>query len=356
MKKLLALATILVTVLTLVSCNINYDLIIYLPNDYMNEDIVKSFNKEYGVKVGIINFNSNEVALKQIKENPKSYDIVLPSDYAMEELASEGYIEKIDWSKLDNFKKEDLSTDLSKYLEELKADGFDVLDYSIPYFWGSIGLLYNNSIAGLKERVEAEGWGILADQKLKTMLYDSSRDSFMIALAKDDKELNDATIDDINIAKRWLIDSKGSNTSIKSDEILDEAVGGRTPYDVAVVYSGDATYILQETKNYSFHNPGRTNVWVDGMAITNDSENKDLAYKFIDWFSKQENNFENSLEIGYTSVRQDVINLVLLEEDFSEPRIKDTYMVKGIKDYEFFRFNKELFKLIDTAWIDVKSN
>lgn len=356
MKKILTFITIITTTLFLVSCNFNYDLIIYLPNDYIDESIIKSFNKEYGVKVGIINFNSNEVALKQIKENPNSYDILLPSEYAIEELAKEGFIEKIDWTKLDDFKKTDLSIDLSQYLNELKDDGFDVLDYSVPYFWGSLGLLYNHNIAGLKERVMTEEWNVLSDQTLKTMLYDSSRDSFMIALANMDKELNSATAEDIEKAKLWLINSKGPTTSIKSDEILDEAVGGKTPYDVAVVYSGDATYILQETASYSFYNPSRTNVWVDGFAINKNSEKKELAYQFINWFSKQENNLENTLEIGYTSVRQDVINIVLADDDFKETRISDTYLVKGITNYEFFRYNKELFRLIDTAWIDVKSN
>ena len=356
MKKIFIALSIVVTTLVLVACNINYDLIIYLPNDYMNEDVVKSFEQEYGVKVGIINFNSNEVALKQIKENPSSYDIIIPSDYAMEELADLDLIDVIDWSKIENMSKADLTTDMVTYLEELKTDGFDVLNYSIPYFWGSIGLMYDNTVAGLETRVEAEGWDILADQSLKTMLYDSSRDSFMIGLAHGGKTLSEATQSDIDAARDWLISTKGPNTSIKSDQILDETIGGSTPYDVAVVYSGDATYILQENESYSYHIPEFSNVWIDGMTVAKNSQNKDLAYKFMDWFSLFDNQLENTFEIAYTPVRQDVLEEVLLDEYYLDPRVRETFLVEGIVDFEFFRYDQDLFLMIDNAWIDVKTN
>lgn len=356
MKKVFIALSVFVTTLVLVACNIKYDLIIYIPNDYLSEDVVEAFENEYGVRVGIINFNSNEIALKQIKENPNSYDIIVPSDYAMEELVAENLIDVIDWTKLENISQDDLTTDMVTYLEALEEDGFDILKYSVPYFWGSIGLLYNHNIAGLEQRVQNEEWSILADQNLKTMLYDSSRDAFMIGLAHNNKKLSTATQSDITQAKEWLISTKGRNTSIKSDQILDEALGDNTPYDVAVVYSGDATYILQENENYSFYNPSFTNVWIDGMTISKNSQNKDLAYQFIDFISNFDNHLENTFYLGYTAVRQDVLEAILEDEDYEEDRIVYAYTVSGIMEYEFFRFEPQLFAWISEAWIDVKAN
>lgn len=274
----------------------------------------------------------------------------------MEELVAENLIDVIDWTKLENISQDDLTTDMVTYLEALEEDGFDILKYSVPYFWGSIGLLYNHNIAGLEQRVQNEEWSILADQNLKTMLYDSSRDAFMIGLAHNNKKLSTATQSDITQAKEWLISTKGRNTSIKSDQILDEALGDNTPYDVAVVYSGDATYILQENENYSFYNPSFTNVWIDGMTISKNSQNKDLAYQFIDFISNFDNHLENTFYLGYTAVRQDVLEAILEDEDYEEDRIVYAYTVSGIMEYEFFRFEPQLFAWISEAWIDVKAN
>lgn len=352
-KKILLLVFALASTLTLVSCGFKKDMVLFIPNDYIDKSVIKAFEKEKGVKVGVVNFNSNEIALGQIKSN--SYDLAIPSDYATEELASEGYLDKLDWDKI-TFSNEEFNTKLATFMEELKLEGFDFLEYSMPYYWGTIGMIYNNSIAGLEDRIKTEGWNILEDKTLKKMLYDSSRDSFMVGLASQGIKLSEANTTNVKAAQQWLIDVKKNNGHIQSDEILGDAIGGKTPYDVAVVYSGDAVYIMQETPKYSFYVPELSNVWIDGFVIPKNAKNKDLAYEFINWFSAYDNNITNTEEIGYTSIRQDVTDDLLKTPEFSDPRVKVAFNVEGVLGYEFFRFNKDIKRMIDEAWTSVKAN
>ncbi len=358
MKKIWLLAVSVFSVFILAGCNLEADLKIYLPNDYINKDVVRAFEKETGKKVALVTFDSNEVALSQVKVN--SYDVVIPSDYGIEELAKENYLQKIDWTKIEALNKEtDLNEGLKTQLELLKTDGghgFDFLEYAVPYFWGSLGLLYNSSVEGLEEKVKSQGWSILADQSLETMIYDSSRDAFMAALAKDNIRLDEATDAQIKTAKEWLISAKGKKTSIKSDEILDEAIGGKTPYDVAMVYSGDAVYIMQETENYKYYAPELTNIWIDGFVIPQNAKNTELAYEFINYLSSYDANLENTAEIGYTSPRNDVVLELLKTDEFKEERIAITFKVEGIVQSQFFRYNNKLKESLVDAWGEVKAS
>lgn len=347
MKKLVTLLFVAIATFVLSACTTSYDLVIFLPNDYINTDVIAEFEREHGVRVGIINFDSNEIALNQVKNN--SYDIVIPSDYAIEELAAEGYLQELDWNRIE-FDQDDFADGLKLLLEELEEDGFDYLKYAMPYFWGTVGLIYNGTVDGLKEQVEAEGWAVLADPNLDTMIYDSSRDAFMAALGVQEISLQEATEQDIIDARIWLTAAKGSTTWIKSDEILDEAIG-RTPYDVAMVYSGDAVYIMMETEEYEFFAPEYTNVWADGFVIPENANNVDLAYDFINFMSSEEAMIENAFEIAYTPVSQAIIEELLEDEDFADPRVRVAFDIDP-NDFlhEAFRYNTQLKPWLDREY------
>src|SRR5690606_36917776 len=139
-------------------------------------------------------------------------------DYAIEELAREDYLMEIDWTRLD-IQTDDLSAKLTEVLAELEADGFDLLKYSMPYFWGTIGIIYDNTKAGLAAQLEADGWNVFQDQSLSKMIYDSPRDAFMAALYAQTTPISMSTATQANIdaAEQWLKDSWGDNTYLKSD-------------------------------------------------------------------------------------------------------------------------------------------
>ncbi len=350
MKKLVTLVFILVSMLILQACSSN-QLVIYLPKNYISDDVVKNFQKETGIKVEIRVFDSNEVALTQARIN--RYDLIIPSDYAIEEFAELGLIKELDWDKIE-FNHDDFPHTLVDILDELKNEGFDLLKYSMPYFWGSIGLIYDNEKAGLKEQLEEEGWGILQNQNLTKMIYKSPRDAIMAGLYGKENPiwLKDATEEDIINARKWLVNAKGSNTVIKSDEISDEASGGNVPYDIAMVYSGDAVDILQETERYSYFIPERSNVWVDGFVIPVNTRHEDWAYEFINYISSYDVMLENTEYICYSPVMQQVLDDFLEDDEFTyDERIAYAFDIDLSQiEYEFFRYNDELKRWIDDQY------
>lgn len=346
MKKILMLVLIAATALVVAACSNKPILKLYLPNDYLNRDVIRAFEKEYNVRVRIINFDSNEVALTQIKAN--RYDVVVPSDYAIEELVANDLLEDISvsvWQDLDVT----LTEELQDLIDYLKEDGFDFLKYAAPYFWGTVGVLYRHGVSGLAERVQAEGFGVIGDQSLETIIYDSSRDAFMAALLVQDVLLSEATQAEIDIAKEWLINAKGPKTSIKSDEILTEMLRG-TRYDAVIAYSGDAAYIMSENENYSYFIPEKSNLWVDGFAVPKNAESKELAYDFIKYMMSYEAALGSTEEIGYTSPRQDVFNLMIgAGGDYHDPRLSLAYR-SDVINFQAFRYMPALKSMIDDAW------
>ncbi|MFA5692226.1 MAG: extracellular solute-binding protein [Acholeplasmataceae bacterium] len=350
MKKIISIVFMVIAILVLNACSSN-SLVIYIPKNYISNDVVKAFEKESGIKVELRVFDSNEIALTQARIN--RYDLIIPSDYAIEEFAAAGLIKELDWSRIE-FDKSDFTNTLVDMLDELKGDGFDLLKYGMPYFWGSIGLIYDNNKAGLLDQLNDEGWGILQDQSLTKMIYKSPRDAIMAALyGMDDMVwLKDATEDDIKDARRWLVNAKGSNTVIKSEEISDEASGGNIPYDIAMVYSGDAVDILQETEGYSFFIPEYSNVWVDAFVIPENTRHEDWAYDFINYISSYDAMLENTEYICYSPVMQQVLDDLLEDEEFTyDERISYAFDIDLDKiEYEFFRYNNELKKWIDEQY------
>ncbi len=341
MKKLYVLTVLAVAAILLVACG---------PSD--------AFEEEYGIKVSLSYFDSNEIALTQAKVN--NYDLIIPSDYGIEELAKEGYLKEIDWERLD-ITQDELSDGLVDILSQLEDDGFDLLKHSIPYFWGTIGIIYDNTKEGLQEQLEENGWNVFQNQSLTKMIYDSPRDAFMAALYAQNPpvSMSHATQTDINAAEAWLKESWGDNTFLKSDEILEEAIGA-VPYDIAMVYSGDAAYILQNTVEYSFFIPEWTNVWVDGFVIPKNTQHEDWAYDFINFMSSYDSVLENTLEMRYSPIRQDVLTELLTyteidpeEEDpfYLDERVNLAFnFVIDAFNYEFFRYDNDLKDMIDEGY------
>lgn len=346
MKKIFVMMLMVVSVFVLAACGEN-KLVIYLPSEYIADGIVEAFEAETGIKVDIRTFDSNETAIAQAQYN--SYDLIVPSDYAIEEFANKGLIKELDWNKIE-FNNDDFASSLKDVLAEMNTQGFDYLKYAMPYYWGTFGFLYDNEKFE-KEEVETIGWNMFQNQSITKMIYNSPRDAFMTALYSLNPmvKMADATEADVIKAKEWLIAAKGSNTYILSDEILDSASGGKKPYDIAMVYSGDAVYLLQETEGYSYAIPQNTNVFIDGFVIPTNAKHEDWAYQFINFISSYDIVLENTSWIGYSPVRQDVLETLLADEEFTyDERIEYAFNVDVTKfNYEFYRHDENLKNWID---------
>jgi len=354
MKKAFLSLTVFIFLVVLASCEAKTTLKVFMPGEYIDASLVKAFEDEFNVRVEIITFDSNETALPQVKVN--SYDIVIPSDYAIEELALGGFLETIDWTKLDSITKSDLDPALSALISDMSSEmnGFDLLSVSVPYFWGNVGLLYDTTKVTETELVNS-GWNILNSIDQNVMFYDSSRDMVMIALKalySGVVDVNNPTNEQLIAAENWLIGSdRTSRVSYASDEIFDDMLDP-AKYAIAVSYSGDAVYLMSENESLGYYVPTQgTNVWVDGMVIPKNSTQKDLAYAFINFISSSEVMYLNSEYIGYTAPRLDVANLILTNEVYDA----SSYRVVVNSNDSIFRYNETNKQAVASLWAKVRS-
>ena len=318
-------------------------LYIYLPGEYMGENIVSDFEAETGATVVIENFESNEQMYIKVA-NGEAYDLLVPSDYMIQRLMDEGYLQKLDITKLD------CTDELS---DAVLSPPFDATnEYSISYFWGTVGIVYDKTKVDLAD-LESEGYNIFLDEKYKgdIYLYDSERDSFMMALKALGYSMNTENENELQTAYNWLEQCVTTmEPEIVTDEIIDNMAQGRKA--LGLCYSGDATYIMSENENMGFYMPeGGTNRWYDSMVIPANAENPDLAHEFINFITSYEKAYDNSSYVGYTSPNQLVID-ELSNGDYAGI---NAYVPRTDNENdEVFVYNEETRKIISNMWSKVK--
>ncbi len=318
---------------------------IYNWGEYVGEHIIQDFEKETGAKVMLENFDSNEQMYIKVA-NKEAYDILVPSDYMIERLISEGYLQKLDKSKLTCMDK------LNKAVKGLPYDPKN--EYSVPYFWGTVGIVYDKTKVS-EEDLKKEGYNIFLDQKYKgdIYLYDSERDSFMMALKALGYSMNTSDQGEIDKAYQWLLKCVGTmKPEIVTDEIIDNMAQARKA--LGLIYSGDATYVMAENPKMGYYLPDSgTNQWSDAMVIPKNAKNVDLAYAFINYASDYDGAYDNSSYVGYTSANKKVMED--LHGKGGEFEGIDAYIPRtDNKKDEVFEYNEKTKKIISNLWSKVK--
>ncbi|MEI3218510.1 MAG: extracellular solute-binding protein [Lachnoclostridium sp.] len=318
---------------------------IYNWGEYTGENIIKNFEEETGATVVMENFDSNEQMYIKVA-NGESYDLLVPSDYMIQRLIEEDYLQKLDQSKLDC---------MDKLVDEVTGLPYDPNnEYSVPYFWGTVGIVYDKTKVDIED-LEEEGFNIFLDQKYKgdIYLYDSERDSFMMALKALGYSMNTESEAELNAAYEWLVKCvQTMKTEIVTDEIIDNMAQGRKA--LGLIYSGDAAYVMAENEDMGFYLPKEgTNLWSDAMVIPKNAKNPDLAHAFINYATDYEGAYDNSSYVGYTSANKEVMDDLYAEGGDYEGI--DAYMPRMDYDKdEVFVYNEETRKIISNLWSKVK--
>ena len=318
---------------------------VYNWGEYTGENIIKEFEAATGATVVMENFDSNEQMYIKVA-NGESYDVIVPSDYMIQRLIDEDLLQKLDHSKLDCLDK------LSESVIGLPYDPDN--SYSIPYFWGTVGIVYDTTKVDLED-LENEGFNIFLDEKYRgdIYLYDSERDSFMMALKALGYSMNTDNPDELQAAYDWLIQCvETMRPEIVTDEIIDNMAQARKA--LGIIYSGDATYIMSENEDMGFYLPeSGTNLWSDAMVIPKNAENVDLAHEFINFASSYEGAYDNSSYVGYTSPNQQVMEE--LSGEGGDYEGINAYIPRTGNEYdEVFSYNEQVRKIIADLWSRVK--
>jgi len=294
MKKLLiALLILCLTVPLLLGCSGRETLNILNWGDYMDPELIKQFERENNVKIRYSTMASNEEMLVKLRAPDCVFDMCFPSDYIIEKLIAEDLLHPLNKGSIPN--RANIG---ARFWEATEA--FDPGNvYSVPYMWGTVGILYNT------EKVDdpVESWSILWDEKYagQVLMYDSVRDSVAVALLMLGYDINTRDEAEVLAAQEALIRQKKSVVQgYGTDEIKTDMINGRAA--LAVVYSGDAVYAMDENGSLDYAVPLEgSNLWFDNVVIPKTSGKKELAEKFINFLCDAEAAAQNTEYICYST-------------------------------------------------------
>ncbi|MDI9485003.1 MAG: spermidine/putrescine ABC transporter substrate-binding protein [Bacillota bacterium] len=317
-------------------------LYVYNWGDYIDEDILEEFEKEFNMKVVYDTFSTNEDLYVKLKSGGSTYDVIFPSDYMLTRMLNENMLEKIDLSKIPNHRHID---------ESLMGTVYDPdNEYSLPYMWGTIGILYNTTMVA--EPVDS--WDALWDPRYakEILMLDSQRDSMAAALIKLGYSINTLDKQELAEAGELLKQQKPLVLAYVVDEGKDKMVSGEAA--LALTWSGEAMYAISENDDLAYVIPKEgTNVWFDVMAIPKGAKNLEGALQFMDFLNRPEIALRNADYIGYATPNL-AARAMLPEEIRDDPQAYPN--LDALENAEFFVHLGDTLKDYDRIWTEVKAH
>jgi len=313
--------------------------------DYISEEALKLFERETGIRVNYMCFTTNEDMLVQVRADPKNYDVIFPSDYIIERLISEDLLEELDSQNIPN---------VTYTLDWLRDATYDPgMKYSVPYMWGTVGILYNETM--VKEQEPITSWTALWDEDYRDSVFmiDSMRDTMGITMRMLGFSMNTRDPAALEKVKEKLIEQKrlGIVKAYQVDETKDKMIAGEAA--MGLMWSGDAAYAMGYNEDLIYVIPEEgSNVWVDAMCVPKGAKNKENAEKFIDFMCRPEIALLNFEEIYYCTPNAGAIAL-LDEETLADETLFPPQEV--IDRCEFYNDISQDLQLYNSIWLAIKS-
>lgn len=325
----------------------NGEVIVYNWGEYIDPETIDMFEEETGIKVIYDEFETNETMYPKVESGAASYDVVCPSDYMISKMIENDMLAELNFDNMPNAK----ANIGEQYYEQSK--GFDPDNkYSVPYCWGTVGILYNQTM--VDEPITS--WAQLWDEKYadNILMQDSVRDAFMVAEKLHGFSLNTVDPEELETAKNSLIEQKPLVQAYVIDQVRDKMIGGEAA--IGVIYSGEAIYTQRENPDLVYVIPEEgTNVWIDSWVVLKDAPNKENAEKFIDFMCRSDIAVKNFEYITY-STPNDAARELIEDEDIknSEIAFPDLSQYNNLEVYVYL--GEEGDALYNEMWKEVKSN
>lgn len=322
----------------------NGQVIVYNWGEYIDPETLRMFEEETGIKVIYDEFETNESMYPKVESGAVAYDIACPSDYMISRMIENGMLAEINYDHIPNAKR----NIGSQYYEQSR--GFDPENkYAIPYCWGTVGILYNQTM--VDEPITR--WAQLWDEKYadNILMQDSVRDAFMVAEKLNGDSMNTLDTGELEAAKNLLIEQKPLVQAYVVDQVRDKMIGGEAA--IGVIYSGEAIFTQKENPDLVYVIPEEgTNVWIDSWVILKNAPNKENAEKFIDFMCREDVALMNFDYITYSTPNvaardliedEDIKNSEIAFPDLSQYDNLETYVYLGEEgDYLYNELWKEV--------------
>lgn len=317
---------------------------VYNWGQYIDEDVIDMFEKETGIDVIYNEFEQNEDMYPIIQTGAVKYDVVCPSDYMIEKMIQNDMLAEINFDNVPNIKNID-----SIYLEKAKA--FDADNkYSVPYCWGTVGILYNKTM--VDEPIDS--WSVLFDEKYKDniLMIDSVRDAYMIALTYLGYDQNTSNETEIDEATELLRKQYPLVQAYVIDQVREKMIGEEAA--IGVIYSGEAIYTQRENEDLEYVVPKEgSNVWIDGWVIPKNCNNKENAEAWINFMCREDIALKNFDYITYSTPNA-VARELIEDEEIRNSTIAfpSTDILDRCKAFRYL--GEETEAMYNDKWLQVK--
>lgn len=313
----------------------------YVANDSVNFlDVNKDFETLTGIKVNYTLFSSNEELYTKLRSGGANYDVIVPSDYMIGKMISEGMLQKLNFDNIPNYKYID---------EKYKNANFDPNnEYSVPMYWGVVGIIYNTTMV---DEEDLTGWNILWNEKYadNMLMFSNSRDAFAIALLDLGYDFNTTDESEIEEAAGHLRAQKPLVQAYVMDEIYDKMEGGEAA--VAPYYNGDAVLMMDVNEDLDFYIPENTSIFIDSMCIPTGAKNKEAAEMYINYLCESTVAAANSYYVGFSTPHTGAMELLdeeLVENEIAYPNGELIGELEAL-----LTLPQETNELTDSLWTDI---
>ena len=319
--------------------------VVYNWGDYIDPEVLTMFEEETGIDVVYEEYETNEIMYPKVQSEAIAYDVVCPSDYMVQRMIENDLLAEIDYNNIPNLKYiDDIYMEMSKQYDPENK-------YSVPYLWGTVGILYNKKM--VDEPVDS--WSILWDEKYtdSILMQDSVRAAFAVALKSLGYSLNSTDLDELEAAKQLLIEQKPLVQAYVIDQVRDKMIGNEAA--LGVIYSGEALYCQKENPDLEYVIPKEgSNLWIDALVIPKNAQNKKNAEAFINYLCRPDIAKMNFEYITYSIPNS--AGQALIEDDYMRNSTIAFPDIDQLKNCETFNFlGDENEALYNELWREVKS-